>query len=276
MCFSAGADVVAGVVVGAIGLDGLRHVRRPAEMWLASLPLVLAAHQLVEAVVWLGLQGRVSEDAWRPALGRLPGHRLRRAAGAGTGGGQRPGAARAAPPAAVVRAPRGGGGSVVLMYAVVRGPVDARIRDLHIDYSVDLWQRGRAGRPLRGRDLRPDAVLPVPPRAVVRDGQRGRGRAAWPGSARAPSSPCGACGRRSPAWPSSSTCGWPTPASRAEWGPSADRSDLDPPVEGPVRRGVGRYGPGIGAPVALDGHDALGGEAGVEAWRRPRPGPAPG
>ena len=30
----------------------------------------------------------------------------------------------------------------VLMYAVVRGPVDAHIRNLHIEYSVDLWSGG--------------------------------------------------------------------------------------------------------------------------------------
>jgi len=60
--------MVAGVVIGAVGLDGLRYVRRPAERWLASLPVILAAHQLTEAVVWLGLRDRVGEDVWRPAL----------------------------------------------------------------------------------------------------------------------------------------------------------------------------------------------------------------
>jgi len=141
MCFSAGADLVAGAVIGAIGFDGLRHVRRPAEIWLASLPLVLAAHQLVEAAVWLGLEGRVAEDTWRPALGiylaiafgvlpvlvpvavsvlEPPEHRGRLRWFTAVG--------------AVV--------SVVLMYAVVRGPVDARILRLHIGYSVDLWHGG--------------------------------------------------------------------------------------------------------------------------------------
>jgi hypothetical protein len=60
MCFSAGADVVGGVVIGAIGVDVLRHVGgRRRYALLAALPLLLAAHQLVEAFVWWGLQGDV-------------------------------------------------------------------------------------------------------------------------------------------------------------------------------------------------------------------------
>lgn len=60
MCFSAGADVVGGVVIGAIGVDVLRHVNaRRQYALLASLPLLLALHQLDEAFVWWGLQGHV-------------------------------------------------------------------------------------------------------------------------------------------------------------------------------------------------------------------------
>jgi len=55
MCFSAGADVTLGLAVGVVGVDALRHVSRPAQLPLAALPLVLAAHQLDEAVVWWGL-----------------------------------------------------------------------------------------------------------------------------------------------------------------------------------------------------------------------------
>lgn len=64
MCFSAGADVVGGIVIGAIGVDVLRHVdgrRRYAA--LAALPLLLAAHQLDEAFVWWGLQGHIPASA---------------------------------------------------------------------------------------------------------------------------------------------------------------------------------------------------------------------
>jgi hypothetical protein len=61
MCFSAQADLVGGVVVGAIGIDVLRHVDgRRAYLGLAALPLLLGLHQLDEAFVWWGLQGHVS------------------------------------------------------------------------------------------------------------------------------------------------------------------------------------------------------------------------
>lgn len=60
MCFSATADVVGGVAIGAIGIDVLRHVcGRPRYALLATLPLLLAVHQLDEAFVWWGLQGHV-------------------------------------------------------------------------------------------------------------------------------------------------------------------------------------------------------------------------
>src|SRR5258708_40178071 len=68
MCFSVDADLVAGFAVGAIGIDALRHTRRPAEKALAALPVVLAGHQLTEAFVWWGLQDRVPDSVWRPAL----------------------------------------------------------------------------------------------------------------------------------------------------------------------------------------------------------------
>ncbi len=141
MCFSPGADVVAGVVIGAVGLDGLRHVRRPAELWLASLPLVLAVHQLVEAVVWFGLHGRVADDVWRTALG------VYLAIAFGVLPVLVPLAVSALEPPDRRRLVRwfallGAVVAGVLMYAVVRGPTDAHIRRLHIEYAVDLWNGG--------------------------------------------------------------------------------------------------------------------------------------
>lgn len=141
MCFSAEADLVAGVVIGAIGVDALRHVTVPTQRWLASIPLLLGAHQLIESVVWWGLEGRFAEEVWRfaawwylaIAFGVLPvlvpfaigalepeAHRRRASLFVTTG--------------AVVAA--------VLMYAVVRGPVEARIEGHHIAYRVDLWRGG--------------------------------------------------------------------------------------------------------------------------------------
>ena len=68
MCWSAGADAVAGAVVGAIGVGVLAGARRGRDRVLGSLPLVLGVHQLVEAVVWRDTQGRVSAGVGRAAV----------------------------------------------------------------------------------------------------------------------------------------------------------------------------------------------------------------
>jgi hypothetical protein len=62
VCFSAGADIVAGVVVTGVGLDTLRHVRHRKESTLAVLPILFGVHQLIEVPVWWGVDGRVTED----------------------------------------------------------------------------------------------------------------------------------------------------------------------------------------------------------------------
>jgi len=63
MCYSPEADVIAGVVVGAIGIDAMRHAGNRNYQILAAVPLVLASHQLIEAVAWWGLRGRVPAEA---------------------------------------------------------------------------------------------------------------------------------------------------------------------------------------------------------------------
>ena len=68
MCFSPEMDVAAGVVVGSIGVAVLRHVERPQELPLASLPVLFGAHQVTEAFVWWGLRGDVSGSTGRTAL----------------------------------------------------------------------------------------------------------------------------------------------------------------------------------------------------------------
>ncbi|MFZ3598050.1 DUF6629 family protein [Streptomyces sp. BH104] len=54
MCWSATADLVAGGAVTAVGVGCLtRAVRtRPRAVPLAALPLLLGAHQIIEAVIW--------------------------------------------------------------------------------------------------------------------------------------------------------------------------------------------------------------------------------
>jgi len=141
MCFSAEADLVAGVVVGVLGVDAVRHVRCRAEWPIAALPLVFAGHQLVESFVWLGLRGDVPRWIERSSLwiylvvafGVIP----------------------ILVPVAVTLlepVPRrgrlwwfttvGAFAACVLTYPVIRGPVVARIGRHHIEYQVDLWHGG--------------------------------------------------------------------------------------------------------------------------------------
>ena len=61
MCFSAEADFAVAAVVAPVGVATLRAAERPRDLLLATLPLLLALHQLTEGVVWLGLEGRASD-----------------------------------------------------------------------------------------------------------------------------------------------------------------------------------------------------------------------
>jgi hypothetical protein len=102
---------------------------------------VFAAHQLIEAVVWWGLEGRIDDAVWQAArwlylaiaFGLLPvlvpiavggiesvTHGRRTAAFTALG--------------AVV--------ATVLMTAIIRGPVSAVVEGHHIAYTVELWHGG--------------------------------------------------------------------------------------------------------------------------------------
>jgi hypothetical protein len=141
MCFSAEADLVSGVIVGVVAIDAIRHAHRPSLLLLAALPGVFAAHQLVEAVVWLGLDGRLADAVVRPAawvylaiaFGVLPV--------------LVPTAVRSIEPGSNPRinalvAATGIAAATVLMYSLVRGPVEATIEGHHIAYRVELWHGG--------------------------------------------------------------------------------------------------------------------------------------
>ncbi|WP_405861531.1 hypothetical protein OG361_39545 [Streptomyces sp. NBC_00090] len=52
MCWSATADLWAGLGIGAVGVASLASVRGAGDVPLAALPLLLGAHQVVEAAVW--------------------------------------------------------------------------------------------------------------------------------------------------------------------------------------------------------------------------------
>jgi hypothetical protein len=60
VCFSPQADVVGGIAIVAIGADAALHLRRRRDhLLLATLPLLLGFHQLVESLIWWQLQGDV-------------------------------------------------------------------------------------------------------------------------------------------------------------------------------------------------------------------------
>jgi hypothetical protein len=137
MCFSAEADLVTGIVVGTVGIDALRHVRKPHQIALAATPALFAVHEIDESFVWWGLHGQVAwpvEHAaiyiflaiafllpfWVPfamlgvetRIERRQWMKVFLVVGALT--------------------------SVVLLVAVVRGPVGASIDGSHISYTADI------------------------------------------------------------------------------------------------------------------------------------------
>ena len=69
MCFSPQADVCGGVLICAIGVDAVRHIRQRRDfIALAWIPVLLGAHQFIEALVWLWLQGHVPRGIGHVAL----------------------------------------------------------------------------------------------------------------------------------------------------------------------------------------------------------------
>jgi hypothetical protein len=142
MCFSPEVDLVAGLVIGAAGVDAMRHTDDKRELGVAALPVLLGAHQLVEAVAWWGLRGRVAASAGDVAVwiyllfafGVLPAYV--------------PAAiARLEPDPVRARAMRhlaliGAAVSLVLVAAMVRGPVEASIGGRYIAYEITLSHGG--------------------------------------------------------------------------------------------------------------------------------------
>jgi Family of unknown function (DUF6629) len=142
MCFSAEADAVVGVIVTAVGVDALRHVRRVNEIVLGSLPLLFGVHQLTEAFVWWGLEDRVAHViqtvamwtylifafALLPVLVPLAVGLVERKIGR-----RRIIAAFGTLGAAV---------AALLTVPMFRGPVTATIEGRHIEYQVDALARG--------------------------------------------------------------------------------------------------------------------------------------
>lgn len=68
MCLAPEVDLVAGVVISAVGIDTLRHLDRRREVVIGSLPLLFGLHQLVETVVWWSVDGTIDATSGRAAM----------------------------------------------------------------------------------------------------------------------------------------------------------------------------------------------------------------
>ncbi|MBP5865224.1 hypothetical protein QBA57_35965 [Streptomyces scabiei] len=131
MRWSATADLVAGTGVAAVGAACVALVRDVRDLPLAALPLLLGAHQIVEAAVWSsGGGGGAATVAW--AVVALPLLAVWVPAGVWC----------AAPPSArnrlAVLLALGVVTAVPLTRGLVDGPVTAEIRGHTIGYTVAL------------------------------------------------------------------------------------------------------------------------------------------
>ncbi len=137
VCFSPQADVGGGVLICAIGIDAVRHIRQRREfIALAWIPVLLGAHQFIEALVWLWLQGHVPRGIGHVALWAYlliafvvlpvfiplaviavePTRRRKQMMA----------------PFALL----GAAVAVTLLAAMVRGPVGVRLAPYHLSYSI--------------------------------------------------------------------------------------------------------------------------------------------
>ncbi|MER5202644.1 DUF6629 family protein [Streptomyces sp. NPDC002825] len=131
MCWSATADLWAGLGIGAVGVASLASVRRPGDAPLAALPLLLGAHQVVEAGVWHADGGTGPATlAW--AVIALPLLPLWVPLGVLS-------AARPADrPRLLVPLAAGLATAAFLAYRLAARPVSAEIRGHTLGYAVDL------------------------------------------------------------------------------------------------------------------------------------------
>jgi hypothetical protein len=139
MCLSPQADLIGGVVICAIGVDAVRHVQQRRELIaLAWIPVLLGAHQFIEAVVWLWLQGHVPKGIGHVALWAylLIAFAVLPVAVPLAVIALEPTRARK-----VMMVPFAALGAVVaavLSVAMIRGPVGVRLAAYHLSYSVRL------------------------------------------------------------------------------------------------------------------------------------------
>lgn len=67
MCLSPEIDLAAAVVTGAIAVDTLRRNKNPDARLLAAIPAIFTFHNVVSALMWWGLLGKLSDTYAQPA-----------------------------------------------------------------------------------------------------------------------------------------------------------------------------------------------------------------
>ncbi|MGV9455293.1 DUF6629 family protein [Streptomyces sp. NPDC003635] len=133
MCWSAEADLVAGAGIAAVGVACVARTRRARDLPLAALPLLLGAHQLIEAAVWAGDGGTGPATlAW--AVIALPLLPLWVPAAVFAA------APRSARPRLLVPLGVGLAACAMLSHALATRPVRAEIRGHTVGYVVGLTQ----------------------------------------------------------------------------------------------------------------------------------------
>ncbi|MFF8643103.1 DUF6629 family protein [Streptomyces sp. NPDC015345] len=132
MCWSATADLVAGTGIAAVGVvSAALAARRPRDLPLAALPLLLGAHQIIESAVWRNDGGTgPATVAW--AAIALPLLALWVPAGVLCA------APRAARRRLLIPLAAGAGAAAVLSYALATRTVTADIRGHTVGYALGL------------------------------------------------------------------------------------------------------------------------------------------
>ncbi|MDX3804027.1 DUF6629 family protein [Streptomyces sp. AK04-3B] len=131
MCWSATADLVAGAGLLALGGVAVARVHRRRDLPLAALPLLLGAHQIVEAFVWdAGGGSGAATVVW--SVIALP--LLAVWVPMGVWCAAPPSARRGVSFALAV----GVATAVPLAYGIAAGPVTAELRGHRVGYLVDL------------------------------------------------------------------------------------------------------------------------------------------
>ncbi|MEE1740524.1 DUF6629 family protein [Streptomyces sp. BE147] len=131
MCWSATADLVAGTGIAVIGVAAVAGTRRPRDLPLAALPLLLGAHQIIESVVWRSDGGTgPATVAW--AVVALPLLAVWVPLGVYCAARQRVRTRLLVPLAA------GAVTAVFLGYALAARPVTAEVRGHTLGYVLDL------------------------------------------------------------------------------------------------------------------------------------------